>query len=62
MSSPACNQFWKQRSKHGRDMLFASPTLLWEAACEYFEWCEDNPITEPRSFGGKSINYAKAIS
>jgi hypothetical protein len=31
------NQFWKQRSKHGRDKLFASPDLLWEAASEYFE-------------------------
>lgn len=24
-------------------MLFASPTLLWESACEYFEWCDTNP-------------------
>lgn len=37
------NQFWKQRSKHGRDALFASPELLWESACEYFQWCDDNP-------------------
>lgn len=31
------NQFWKLRSKHGRDKLFATPELLWEAAVEYFE-------------------------
>ena len=31
------NQFWKHRSKHGRDKLFATPKLLWDAACEYFE-------------------------
>ena len=37
------NQFWKLRSKHGRDKLFASPDLLWDAACEYFQWCADNP-------------------
>lgn len=37
------NQFWKQRSKHGRDKLFTSPELLWEAACEYFQWCDENP-------------------
>jgi hypothetical protein len=37
------NQFWKLRSKHGRDKLFATSTLLWEAACEYFQWCDDNP-------------------
>jgi hypothetical protein len=37
------NQFWKLRSKHGRDKLFASPELMWEAAKEYFEWCDNNP-------------------
>ena len=37
------NQFWKQRSKHGRDRLFATPQLMLEAAQEYFQWCEDNP-------------------
>lgn len=31
------NQFWKLRSKHGRDKLFETPELLWEAASEYFE-------------------------
>jgi len=37
MSAPKGNQFWKLRSKHGRDKLIESPELLWEAACEYFE-------------------------
>lgn len=53
MAAPSGNKFWEQRSTHGRDTLFASPLLLWEAAKEYFEWCEDNPIIDPRSFGGK---------
>jgi len=43
MAAPEGNQFWKLRSKHGRDKLFATPELLWEAACEYFQWCDDNP-------------------
>lgn len=43
MAAPKNNQFWKLRSKHGRDKLFESPELLWEAACEYFEWCDKNP-------------------
>jgi len=43
MAAPSNNQFWKLRSKHGRDKLFATPELMWEAACEYFQWCEDNP-------------------
>lgn len=46
MSAPKNNQFWKLRSKHGRDKLFATPKLLWEAACEYFQWCENNPLLE----------------
>lgn len=44
------NQFWKLRSKHGRDKLFKTPELLWEAACEYFQWAEDNPLQEVRGF------------
>ncbi len=37
------NQFWKLRSRHGRKKLFETPELLWKAACEYFQWCQDNP-------------------
>lgn len=40
MAAPRGNQFWKLRSKHGRNKLFASPDLLWEAACEYFEYTD----------------------
>ena len=43
MAAPKKNQFWKLRSNHGRDKLFQSPELLWEAACEYFEWNAKNP-------------------
>lgn len=44
MAPPKGNQFWKLRSKHGRDKLFVTPELMWEAACEYFQWCIENPI------------------
>lgn len=43
MAAPPENQFWKQRSKHGRDMIFSTPEILWASACEYFEWCDANP-------------------
>lgn len=43
MAAPKGNQFWKLRNKHGRDKLFSTPELLWEAACEYFHWCDENP-------------------
>src|SRR4249920_2872901 len=38
------NNFWEIRSKHGRDKLFVTPQLMWEAACEYFQWCVDHPF------------------
>lgn len=43
MGAPKGNQFWKLRSKHGRTKLFETPQLMWDAACEYFEWCDSNP-------------------
>lgn len=49
------NQFWKARAKHGRDRLFASAELLWEACCEYFEWVEANPLIEMRPFAYQGV-------
>lgn len=43
MGAPKGNQFWRQRTKHGRDALFCSSDLIWEAACEYFQWSDENP-------------------
>lgn len=50
MAAPAGNQFWKARSSHGRAPIFASPDDLWAASCEYFEWCEVNPLYEAQAF------------
>lgn len=58
MAAPEGNQFWKLRSKHGRDKLFESPELMWEAACEYFEWCEENPLIEI-DFKGKDADEVR---
>ncbi len=44
------NQFWKARASSGRDKLFETPDLLWVAACEYFEWCDNNPLYECKAF------------
>lgn len=49
MGAPKGNQFWKLRSRHGCEKLFTTPELLWEAACEYFEWCEANPLKESQA-------------
>jgi len=48
--APKGNQFWKQRTKHGRDKLFASPDILLQEAYNYFKWCDDNPLEEQKAF------------
>ncbi len=55
MSAPKGNQFWKLRNKHGRKKLFETPKLLWEAACEYFQWCEENPLKETKAFAFQGV-------
>jgi hypothetical protein len=59
MAAPKGNQFWRQRTKHGRDKLFESPDVLWEACTEYFDFVEDNPImsAKPFSYEGHAWNH-----
>jgi len=47
------NQFWKARSKHGRSKIFSTPGKLWGAACEYFQWAEDNPLQKDIIYQGE---------
>lgn len=44
------NKAWEARSSHGRNPLFASGDDLWNAATEYFQWVEDNPLQEEKLF------------
>ncbi len=55
------NQFWKMRSKHGRDKLFATPEELWIAACEYFQWVEDNPLHETKLFQHQGVVVKEVV-
>lgn len=50
MAAPKGNQFWKLRSSHGRNPIFPDPETLWNAACEYFEWADSNPLMEDKTF------------
>jgi hypothetical protein len=52
MAAPKGNQFWLQRSKHGRDKLFETPELMLQAATEYFQWCIDNPWIKHEAIKG----------
>lgn len=58
MPAPKGNQFWKVRTTIGREKLFESPESLWEAACQYFQWVEDNPLYEDKlvTFQGEATH------
>ncbi len=57
------NEFWRQVSRYGRPMLFSSPDLMWDAACEYFAAMDDNPLIkyEPKILDGKIVSVKVPI-
>lgn len=63
MPAPKKNKFWELRTKHGRDKIFTSPKLLWKAATEYFEWCDNNPIIKnEQKRGSQKIDILELLS
>jgi len=52
MAATKGNQFWKARTKHGRDKIFKTPELMLDAAFDYFAWVEDNPLTKAIIYQG----------
>lgn len=54
MAAPKGNQFWKNRKKHGTDKKFTAKQL-WEKACDYFQWA-DNERWEKLVVHGKESN------
>ncbi|RVG08547.1 DNA-packaging protein [Sinorhizobium meliloti] len=62
MAAPKGNEFWKARSSHGRAPIFASPDDLWTAACEYFEWVEENPLYEDKLTSYQGINTHEPVA
>jgi hypothetical protein len=49
MSTENGNELWKLRKKDGREKLFATPEILWNTACEYFQWVDENPFKEEKA-------------
>lgn len=50
MGAPKGNQYYKLRSKDGRDRKFKTPEELTEAINEYFQFIEENPFLEDNLF------------
>jgi len=46
MGAPKGNEYWKLRSKDGRDKQYPTPLDLLNACNEYFEWVQSNPLKE----------------
>ncbi len=50
------------RSSHGRAPQFKSPDDLWAAACEYFEWAEENPLWEDKIVSYQGVTTHEPVA
>lgn len=55
MAATKGNQFWKQRSKHGRNRIFTDPEVLWQEAVRYFNWRSKTPFYKVEQKRGNVI-------
>lgn len=62
MPAPKGNEFWKARSSHGRNPIFASSDDLWTACAEYFEWVEANPLWEDKVTSFQGVNTHEPVA
>lgn len=62
MPAPLGNRFWEARTTHGRDKIFSTPDVLWAACVEYFEWTEENPLTEEKVFCAQGLVTRATVS
>ena len=62
MAAPKGNQFWKARTSHGREKIFSSKDTLWDACCEYFQWVEDNPLLESKSYQFQGFPFQDTVA
>lgn len=54
MAAPKGNEFWKLRSKHGRDKIFETPEIMLEACYEYFEH-QSKQVWNKIDYKGKDV-------
>ena len=56
------NQFWKNVKNPGAPIKFKTPEILWQKACEYFQWCDNNPLKEEKLFHYQGIISRDTVS
>lgn len=59
MAATKGNQWWRMRSKHGRDAIFTDPTVLLEACYEYFEATSKRKWTKKDWVGKDAIEVTR---
>lgn len=62
MAAPSGNKFWELRSSHGRNPIFQTDEDLWNSACEYFQWVEDNPLWEDKVTSFQGVNSHEPLA
>ena len=45
-------EHWQFIAKGGGQVISSSPEELWNQACNYFKWSDNNPMTAKRTFTG----------
>ena len=53
MAATSGNQWWKLRSKHGRDAIFSTPEMLESACDEYFKFTDERNDWDGQNWVGK---------
>ena len=61
MAAPKGNKFWLARATQGRDKIFSTPSDLWQACLEYFEWVDDNPLYESKLTSYQGVNKIEPV-
>lgn len=56
------NEFWKQRSSHGRNPKFETAEQLHDACQQYFEWVANNPLKEEKIFAFQGTTFKDEVS
>lgn len=53
MRQPDGRRIWEAVSSFGRTPTFADASELWNACIEYFQWVDENPLTEAKAYPTK---------
>lgn len=54
------DKFWEPKAKVGPKFIFETPDALWNACIGYFEWVEENPLSEQKIYNGEYFELRKA--